>query len=203
MVTSRARTTRRRLVGLDAGGGQRGRARPAGRRGPPRRRAVPPRPSRAADPPRASGPGSSRSSTTARRYRPVPPTSRARFPRPRCRPARRAPRPGSRADRELLIRFHHVQQVVRHRHGGRHRRRLGRADVHAPVHAHRVHRHQLGFGPRRARAKASADFPDAVGPTRATCPGAGREHRALAHRDGGMGTRRRPGAVTRTSSPRR
>ena len=45
--------------------------------------------------------------------------------------------------------------------------RLGRADVHAPVHLHRVDRHELPRRSRRASARASADLPDAVAPTSA------------------------------------
>ncbi len=45
---------------------------------------------------------------------------------------------------ELLVGVDEVHQVVGN-FGALGRTRLGRADVHAPVHAHRVDRHQLGF----------------------------------------------------------
>ena len=77
---------------------------------------------------------------------------------------------------------------------------LGRADVHAPVHLHRVDRDELDVAERaRATAIASADFPDAVGPRWRAAP---RRTRS-ARRRPGCGCGGAAGAVTSTSSPRR
>ena len=158
------RRRRRPTSGRRPGGRRRGRARTtrtAGRsRGhlerphDPRRRLVGsmraappgrPRPSRAwrragvgsarARPARRASPGMSRSSTTAAGTGPVPPT-RSALPRARCRRGRRRRPPGTR--RPCTPR-----SGRRGRGGGGHRGPLGRrglggADVHAPVHLHRV-----------------------------------------------------------------
>ena len=115
---------------------------------------------------------------------------------PRCRRPRRVPRPGT-ARPTSRRRVGDVDQVVRHRGplGGR---RLGGADVEAAVHLHRVDRDDLDVAERvRRRASASADLPDAVGPTSARCVS-----RGSAGRRPGCARARGAGAATSTSSPR-
>ena len=100
--------------------------------------------------------GKPRSSTTARKYRPDPPTSSAPAPR------RRDPAIASRAsrwnarDRERLGRLRHVDQVMRHPLPllGR---RLGRADVHPPV--HRLESTDTISAPRRSARIARLRLP--------------------------------------------
>ena len=133
----------------------------------------------------ASDPGTSRRSTTAARYSPVPATSRGRpgdGRRQRCRrrrevgdgerlgPARRGRGSGAGTPGSAL--------------GGR----LGRADVHAAVHLHGVDGDDLRAGTAVAAAMATSDLPDAVGPSTTTGALVTRPRRGSA---GGAPARRR------------
>ena len=111
-------------------------------------------------------PGISSSSTTARTYRPVPPTSSARLPRASMRRSPRRELPGS-ARPTTLRRIGDVDEVVPDlgpsSSASAWRCRCPSLDTPASSRARRSRRRPW----RRARSSASADLPVAVGPTSA------------------------------------
>ena len=180
-VTSRARTTRRRLRRLHAGG--RGRVEPgeAARAG----RSVS---SSASSSARTSGnrPGMSRSSTTARRYSAGAADEEGRAARgPRCRRARRRGRPGTRRRRSPRG-IDEVEQVVADL-GPLGRGRLGGADVHAPVDLHRVDGDDLASR-RVGRRRAAGRGPTCPRRSAPTTRGVPRGRRSLTRRRRGCGS---------------
>ncbi len=62
-----------------------------------------------------------------------------------------------------LLRFHHIDHVMAHPLPIR-LRRLGRADVHAPVNLHAVHGEDRSIQSPRPMRRAISLFPAAVGP---------------------------------------
>ena len=108
------------------------------------------------------------------RYSGVPPTNSTSRPRPRSR--RRTPPAASTYCARLnsSVRFDHVDQVMRAplQLG---RRGLGRADVHAAIQGHRVHRDDFGVQPF-GQFQAHAVLPLAVGPVRNQQPVAAWRH---------------------------
>ena len=150
-----------------------------------------------------SSPGNSRSSTTARKYSPDPPTSSGRRALARTIVGRPPGGLLEASDRERLAGLGEVEQVVRHRRRCSSRGLRG-ADVHAPVDEHRVHRARS-----RRRAHRASAMPASVLPLRRRAHE--RQRAAAAHagpsdgRGGGFAhdARRRGGARRRGDARRR